>query len=347
MQFTQFSKIATRQEIDAPNAVVKGVSVISKGEAEGHGFVIDDTTLDQVCSLASKFSDGLKVRFNHPQKGKDAPIQSIAGCLKNFRKEDNKVRADLFLLKSNSDTAKIMEMASVMPEAFGLSVVFSGKDEESGDLKLARCTEIYACDLVDAPAANPTGLFSKPNTENSMFDKFTTQLSKLFGVDPSKATEKEIEAALAATETKLAAKPTNDEEIKRLAAVDESIKTLSAEITALKADKDANVSLAKKAEIDSLISEASKEGKILPLDTADIYTQKDGKTVIHVEPSMLRKMIEKLPKNQVQLTRKQPVKPQGKDEKAFARHSDEWKNFYASERERGAAALTEKFSSIN
>jgi hypothetical protein len=48
-----------------------------------------------------------------------------------------------------------------MPDTFGLSISFTGEHEESdNDIVFARCTEIYSADLVDAPAANPTGLFS-------------------------------------------------------------------------------------------------------------------------------------------------------------------------------------------
>jgi len=321
MQFNCFSHIATRQEIDTANAVIKGVSVIAKGEAKGHGLTIDGTTLEQIQSLASQFKDGLKVRFNHPAKN-GASVLSVAGVLKNFRRDNDNLRADLYLLKSEAETPKILEMATLMPESFGLSMVFSGKDEEKDGQKFARCSEIYACDLVDDPAANPTGLFSTKNEGKSMFDKFKTQLSKLLGVDAEKATESEIEAALTkelsmkkcskcggthADDKCMSAKKEDDE--KAMAALAENLKTLQARIVGIEQDKDTNIALAKKAEIDALISEASKDGKIIPLDTADIYEVKDGKTTIKVEPSMLRKMLEKLPKNQVQLSRKQPVVP--------------------------------------
>jgi hypothetical protein len=57
--------------------------------------------------------------------------------------------------------SRILEMAELMPDTFGLSISFTGEHEESdNDIVFARCTEIYSADLVDAPAANPTGLFS-------------------------------------------------------------------------------------------------------------------------------------------------------------------------------------------
>ncbi len=66
-----------------------------------------------------------------------------------------------FVWHRNHDaTPRILEMAELMPDTFGLSISFSGEHEEQGDTVFARCSEIYSADLVDAPAANPTGLFS-------------------------------------------------------------------------------------------------------------------------------------------------------------------------------------------
>jgi hypothetical protein len=60
-----------------------------------------------------------------------------------------------------------------MPDTFGLSISFTGEHEESdNDIVFARCTEIYSADLVDAPAANPTGLFSvKVDSEKKAMDE--------------------------------------------------------------------------------------------------------------------------------------------------------------------------------
>jgi myosin heavy subunit len=53
-------------------------------------------------------------------------------------------------------------MSETMPEAFGLSIVFSGQHESNPQGVFARCAELYGCDIVKNPAANPTGLFSAP-----------------------------------------------------------------------------------------------------------------------------------------------------------------------------------------
>jgi hypothetical protein len=58
------------------------------------------------------------------------------------------------------------------PTPSGLSISFSGEHEEKGETVLARCSEIYSADLVDTPAANPTGLFSaKVDSEKTVMDE--------------------------------------------------------------------------------------------------------------------------------------------------------------------------------
>jgi hypothetical protein len=141
--------------IDAQAATITGVSVITVGEAKGHGMLIDAQTLLQVKEAAETYSGGLKVKTDHY-----TGFNEIVGTLKNFVIDGEQLRADLYLLKNHDATPRILEMAELMPDTFGLSISFSGEHEEQGDTVFARCSEIYSADLVDAPAANPTGLFS-------------------------------------------------------------------------------------------------------------------------------------------------------------------------------------------
>lgn len=141
--------------IDAQAATITGVSVITIGEAKGHGMLIDAQTLLQVKEAAETYSGGLKVKTDHY-----TGFNEIVGTLKNFVIDGDQLRADLYLLKNHDATPRILEMAELMPDTFGLSISFSGQHEEQGETVFARCSEIYSADLVDAPAANPTGLFS-------------------------------------------------------------------------------------------------------------------------------------------------------------------------------------------
>ena len=154
-------------DIDAAAATIKNVSVITVGEARGHGMQIDEKTLLQVKAAAETYSGGLKVKTDHY-----SGFNEIVGALKNFTIDGYQLRADLFLLKNHDATARIIEMAELMPDTFGLSISFSGEHEEKGETVLARCSEIYSADLVDTPAANPTGLFSaKVDSEKTVMDE--------------------------------------------------------------------------------------------------------------------------------------------------------------------------------
>lgn len=154
-------------DIDSAAATIKNVSVITVGEARGHGMQIDEKTLLQVKAAAETYAGGLKVKTDHY-----SGFNEIVGALKNFTIDGDQLRADLFLLKNHDATARIIEMAELMPDTFGLSISFSGEHEESGETVLARCSEIYSADLVDTPAANPTGLFSaKVDSEKKVMDE--------------------------------------------------------------------------------------------------------------------------------------------------------------------------------
>lgn len=191
---------ATGSKVDRENGILKGVSVVTQGDAKGHTWngaklVIDATTINQVKDCAETYSDGLRVKFDH-----GTGIAAMVGVLKNFAVDGTQLRADLCLIKTGANFETIMEMAETMPGAFGLSIVFSGDpeavivtnpgddvdpegvlpddigvdadtddtdDQEPASVTLpvvmaARCLEIYSCDLVDQPAANPSGLFSEP-----------------------------------------------------------------------------------------------------------------------------------------------------------------------------------------
>jgi hypothetical protein len=164
---TKFDLAVLTGDIDSAAATIKNVSVITVGEARGHGMQIDEQTLLQVKAAAETYVGGLKVKTDHY-----SGFNEIVGALKNFTIDGDQLRADLFLLKNHDATARIIEMAELMPDTFGLSISFSGEHEESGETVLARCSEIYSADLVDTPAANPTGLFSaKVDSEKKVMDE--------------------------------------------------------------------------------------------------------------------------------------------------------------------------------
>jgi hypothetical protein len=149
---------ASTGAIDAEAGVIRGVSLITKGPALGHGVMIDDKTLEQVKTAAEQYAGGLKVKLDHSGGAGD-----IVGYIDALRIDGEKLLGDLHLLQNSPHRAYILEIAQRIPDTFGLSIAFSGPSEKSSDklTTLQRCSEIYSVDLVDSPAANPSGFFAR------------------------------------------------------------------------------------------------------------------------------------------------------------------------------------------
>jgi hypothetical protein len=134
---------------------IEGVSIISVGEAKGHGLYIDMQTLREVKSCAETYAGGVKVNMDH-----GAGIGDIVGFVDNFRIVGEQLLGDLNLLKSAERRDYILEIADRLPDTFGISIAFTGPVREVDGRSFASCAELYSADLVQTPAANPTGLFS-------------------------------------------------------------------------------------------------------------------------------------------------------------------------------------------
>jgi hypothetical protein len=135
--------------------IIEGVSVISVGEAKGHGLFVDRITLQEVKACAESYAGGVKVNLDH-----GAGIKDIVGFCDNFRIIGEKLVADLNLLQNAERKDYVLEIAEKLPDTFGISIAFSGPVREIDGKRFASCEELYSADLVQTPAANPTGLFS-------------------------------------------------------------------------------------------------------------------------------------------------------------------------------------------
>jgi hypothetical protein len=145
--------------------IIEGVSVISVGEAKGHGLFVDAQTLREVKACAETYAGGVKVNLDH-----GAGIKDIIGFVDNFRIIGQKLVADLNLLQNAERREYVLEIAEKLPDTFGISIAFSGPVREIDGKRFASCEELYSADLVQTPAANPTGLFS---FEAKAVDKFS------------------------------------------------------------------------------------------------------------------------------------------------------------------------------
>lgn len=140
-----------------------GASVISTGEALGHGTWVD---LDSI-RILHKLVEGKKVKayMNHHS----ATVPEAIGYFENFRMMylldgQGALLGDLVLYDHEVETwrvRKLIEMVNKTPELIGISVVIGLELEEVGGKKFIRPTKIYSADVVAYPAANEGGWYPK------------------------------------------------------------------------------------------------------------------------------------------------------------------------------------------
>jgi hypothetical protein len=181
--------------------VIFGYAVITKGklnEQDVRRWEMDDVSLNQIVDLGNKSTTGVKSRFGHPNMSGEA-LGTFLGRAKNFRKDGEAVRADLYFDETayktpNGDLATyVLDLAVNDPDSFGTSIVFSAefetrlekdgtpkKDEKGNKLPdLVRFKKLYGSDVVDDPAAT-NGMFGKFFNESvELSAKATEFLDKL------------------------------------------------------------------------------------------------------------------------------------------------------------------------
>ena len=361
MIYTDFSAV---ERVDAEKGIIYGVSVITVGPAKGHGLWVDETAINQILSLAKGKPDGVKVKAEH-----SGGVFDTSGKLVNFRKDGNQIRADLELLKSDENYEKVIEMARVLPNEFGLSVSTEAVSENIDGKKMVRFKVLESVDLVSTPAANPNGLFSVKHTNNKSMTIDKIQLAKLVGLDPEKATEEEIATEFAQLSKKMEGKHKggaeedaeaeskreikdkkklkklegemdgdgeceDDKEDKKKGKFDSilaSLLQLSAKIETIEGANKLSLEAAKKVEITGLIASASAEGKVVPL--SDVQLMK-------MDMSDVKDLFSKLPKGQLKLSKGGQT-----DSKITSFKSNEERvEFCRTQREAGAAQLTAQFA---
>lgn len=169
---------AKPDRVDKEKGIIYGVSSNTVGEAKGYGVNLDQSFVDKVTVLGNEKKQGVKVRFGHPNMCSTA-LGTFLGRLKNFRTVGEKSLADLYLSNSAKDAPGgnlydyVLSLAEDESDMFGMSICFTpgkeytidddgNKDFENldGDI-FVEIESLHACDVVDDPAANEDGLFSK------------------------------------------------------------------------------------------------------------------------------------------------------------------------------------------
>ena len=178
-----------REGGDRKAGLIRGASIIVEGEALGHEAWVDGTFLSQVAEKINEAGDtGVKARFTHPSLSGDG-LGSMFARAKNASVSGDRVVADLHMTEAGHTTpdgdlaAYVMDLAEKDGDAFGVSISFMrnlGEEkkfaaENSDDrgrfrspdsrnkehYRHFRLSRLIAADVVDEPAANPDGLFTK------------------------------------------------------------------------------------------------------------------------------------------------------------------------------------------
>lgn len=173
--------------------IIRGASLITRGEALGHGAWVDKVMVLQTVEKTNQTANGLKVRFAHPNLSSDG-LGKLTARAKNARlsQDGNQAFADLHIVESSRNTPDgdlgeyVMQLAEQDADMFGTSIVFQGDTDAENEfldnnaievdgkytfispdtlnengLPHCRIAELRACDIVDEPAANPEGLFHR------------------------------------------------------------------------------------------------------------------------------------------------------------------------------------------
>ena len=166
--FTQLSKTVKLGAIDAAKRTIRGVSLISAGAAKGHTdedgkqVMVDGTTLRQVFDKCVE-AGTLKVKLDH-----GSGVSCTVGWLERFALTATQVLGDLHIYDSEESAPRIFEIAEKNPTHIGISLEFSGEDEASDSVSLARCDEVITAALVSDPAANVSLYSEKQKLQNTM-----------------------------------------------------------------------------------------------------------------------------------------------------------------------------------
>lgn len=198
-QFAFEPYFAPAGKVDAEKGIIHDVVMCQVGEAKGHGMQLDQVFIDKIVELswAAHGDSGMKCRFGHPTMCSPS-LGTFIGRFYNFRVEGERALAELHLDEVARKAPQgnlydwVLEMAEKNPSFFGASICFDiltyvdgdgnelvldGEDDSPVGPVYPRPNAIYACDLVDDPAATD-GLFSAKFNAQSFAVQVTTFLDQ-------------------------------------------------------------------------------------------------------------------------------------------------------------------------
>lgn len=160
-----------------------GVTIITADvEALGHGFLIDQKTVDGLYGLVQGKKIPSYLTHDGVDEGEDRLGEEI-GLFSKFVQDGPKLKADFRFLRSfvkneADEHEQLVELAQEIPDQFGVSVVcdcdavwvcddesetdawYPKPENCSAQMPTLRFTRIESADFVKNPAANPDGVFN-------------------------------------------------------------------------------------------------------------------------------------------------------------------------------------------
>lgn len=158
-------EVSRNPRVDRENGVIRGVRVL--GRESRNGRVYSEAALNDACRLY----EGVKVNIDHPDsRSAHLPrgVGSFFGRLKNVRRKNDAVFADLHFLKNHPLAAIVTEAAESMPEQLGLSHNAEGRTRRDGmgRVIVEALQHVNSVDVVTDPATN-RGLFESTSYGDS------------------------------------------------------------------------------------------------------------------------------------------------------------------------------------
>jgi len=209
------------QGVNRDARVINDISIISVGEAKGHGILITQNTLRDA---ATKLLDRkLPAYITHRNAMGDRLLDEV-GFFSGFYLDGDRIRARVFEAFESFEKfqaerfERLFEMAENMPDNFGVSLVFEGNlvwETNSGPVEYAgmssrpgdalnelpsvQMVDIQSADFVDNPAANAS-LFSNPDYEKNNPNPMNTETptTDVIELEGNGSASAELEKRLAA-----------------------------------------------------------------------------------------------------------------------------------------------------
>jgi hypothetical protein len=236
-------------QVNKEKGEIRGVSIMTTGEAKGHGMFIDDQTLQELFDILN--GDAIPAYITHDGAIWGDRVTSEVGIFSGFYREGDKVKGtfkafDSFREHEKKTYDRLFEVAEKIPGKFGTSIVFNlqlewelddgskmrsyNEPENAVNGPFVRPLKVASVDFVDSPASN-NGLFNQNNNPDTDNMKKTDEEPK-----PVTFSEEEHNTALGAKDTEIV---TLNEKITEIesekATLSEAKDALQEEVTSLSA----------------------------------------------------------------------------------------------------------------